>query len=497
MVKLIKKLFSITEILIFLTGCTFSTQPASNNNRPRIEFKECQLSAQGIPTHVPAECIDLQVYEDQPNQTGRRINLRVAKIPAVSRSPKPDPLVILAGGPGQAATETYVLLSAAFEQIHQKRDIILVDQRGAGKSSPLHCSEQTSNTTNLSNEPTDLEQAINMQFCLKHLEADPRLYTTPIAMMDLDQVRATLGYDQINLYGVSYGTRAALVYLRMYPERVRAIILDGVVPMDWLIGPDTAADAQNSLELILKRCANDPVCQNAFPNLEKKFDSLLTALEKAPVEVEFPDPLTGQNIIVKLTRSKAADAIRLLSYTEETASIIPLLIHDAQTSGNYQRLAAQYRMVTQDLNNSISDGMYLSVICSEDTPFFPTQIAPNNDTYIADMTPRLQQMCKSWVRAELPAGYHDPVHSNVPVLMLSGEADPITPPSNAEHAAQTLPNSRQLVAAGQGHNVIYRGCIPKIAASFIEKGDIKDLDTDCLNDLKPLPFFTGLTGPTP
>jgi len=188
------------------------------------------LAAPGSDIQIDARCGTLMVFENPETQTGRQIGLHIVVLPAVSRSPAPNPLFFLTGGPGQAATESFLSLQAAFQDINRERDIVLVDQRGTGQSHPLRCEfpEETD-----FDENTDIQPFL--EDCLSELDADPALYTTSIAMQDLDQVREALGYETINLYGVSYGTRAALTYLRLYPERVRTMILDGVVaqPLPW------------------------------------------------------------------------------------------------------------------------------------------------------------------------------------------------------------------------------------------------------------------------
>jgi len=236
--------------MLFIAACspTAPAQPAQTAEP--VELSDCQLSAQGLQTRMAALCGRISVYEDRQSRTGRQIELNVAVIPAISRNPAEDPLIFLTGGPGQAATESYLSLSFAFDRINQKREIILVDQRGTGKSNPLVCGYNQDNTLDLEDE----DLIPSLQECLNDLPARPELYTTPIAMDDLDQVREALGYEKINLYGLSYGSRAALTYLANYPEHVRTVILDGIVPQDEILGLEVARDAQRALDLILERC---------------------------------------------------------------------------------------------------------------------------------------------------------------------------------------------------------------------------------------------------
>jgi pimeloyl-ACP methyl ester carboxylesterase len=193
-------------------------------------------------------------------------------------------------------------------------------------------------------------------------------------------------------------------------------------------------------------------------------------------------------------------AVRMLSYSTESTALLPLLIHTAESSGDFRLLAVQSLMVSKDLNDGISEGMDFSVVCAEDVPFFTPEDAAREGagSYLGSAAAdSLLKVCRTWPRGEIPADYNEPVRADVPVLLLSGENDPITPPSNAEFAARTLPRSLHLVAPGQGHGNIFRGCIPKIAASFVEKGGVDELDTGCVKDIQPAPFFTNFAGPEP
>jgi len=486
-----------------LAACTTAAPPPTGQaaGPSLIPLTDCQLSAPGSASRVTAKCGTLAVPENPADPNGRQISLNLAVLPAVNRNKQPDPLFLLAGGPGQAATETFVTIGRAFDSVNRQRDIVLVDQRGTGKSNPLRCdsSNDTEAVKDLTPEELQAYQLQQTQTCLANLNADTRYYTTTISMHDLDLVREALGYGTINLYGVSYGTRAALTYLKDYPDNVRTVILDGVLPQDTVLGPDVARDAQRALDLIFARCAAEADCNKAFPNLKSEFTTLLTTLETAPVSVTLPHPNTGEQVTTKLDKDSVALTIRLLSYSPETVAIIPLLIH-AASQGNYAPLAAQGLVVSNDLQQSISQGLDASVLCAEDTPFINQQAAAQSSqgTYIGNLqTDHLEQLCRVWPHGDIPADFKQPVTSEVPVLLLSGEADPVTPPSNAEHAAQTLPNSLQIVAPGQGHNVVYRGCLPRLVADFIAAGSVQGLDVSCAQNIQPMPFFIDFTGTKP
>lgn len=480
-----------------LAACTALPQrslPAPEVGSPGspIQLEDCQLAAPSLPLRLGARCGKLAVYEDRAAGIGRQIELNIALIPAISRNPAGDPIFFIPGGPGEAATQSYPVLASAFERLNQKRAVILVDQRGTAGSNPLRC-QAFDELEGAGEDSQALQKAL--ADCLNALEADPALYTTAIAMDDLDQVRAALGFETINLYGASYGTRAALAYLRQYPNRVRTVILDGAAPPNWTLGPSTAADAQRALESIFERCAGDIACRAAFPNLAVEFQSLVEILEQ-PARVTVADPVSGEFSEFELTVEFLTSAIHALSYTPETVALLPLIIHTAANQQDYSLLAAQALAVFHNINESISSGMRLSVICAEDVPFYITQ--PAQPGYLGDsVVEGLREACKFWPHGTIPADFHTPVHSDVPVLILSGEADPVTPPANGELAAQTLPNSLHIITPGQGHINLFRGCIPDLATTFVETGSFQGLDTTCVEQIEPLPFFINFSGPIP
>jgi pimeloyl-ACP methyl ester carboxylesterase len=478
-------------------GCGRTGQ--TDAEKASIPLTPCQLSAPGADTRLQARCGKLSVYENRAAQSGRQIELHLAVIPAISRTPALDPLFFITGGPGEASTQDYVRMASAFRRIIEKRDIVLVDQRGTGQSHPLKCANPV--------EDTEAEEKASfrtlVEDCIKQFDADTRFYTTQAAVDDLDSVRAALGYDRINLYGISYGTRVAQTYMRSYPKHVRAVILDGVLPQDEALGIRIASDAQRTLAAIFARCAADADCSKAFPDLPGALQSLLRRVEKEPVTLTVENPSTGKRTEVRFTRNKLGVAIRLFSYSPETAALLPLLIHDANATGDLSRLAGQAMIVTEQLEGSINLGLHNSIVCAEDVPFFRQNgrflgdARKEEQAYLGGAYQALEKICQYWPAAQVPAEFKKPVQSDAPVLLLSGELDPVTPPSKAEHVAETLRHSLRVVAPGQGHGVLERGCLYKVATEFVERGTTEGLNTRCVQDLKPMPFFLSYTGPKP
>jgi pimeloyl-ACP methyl ester carboxylesterase len=457
-------------------------------------FESCQIGASDSAQRLQALCTTITVPEDRGHPEGKHIGLHVALLKARSSSPKPDALFFIAGGPGQASTESFVQEGAAFDRIRSEHDVVLVDQRGTGGSNRLDCPEAASGM-----DQGDAAVTAAAADCLKHLPADPRFYTTTVAVQDLDEVRKALGYPSVDLYGISYGTRVALQYLRAYPGSVRSVILDGVVPADLALGPEVSLGAQRALGLIFTRCGADAACHQAFPDLAADFAGLQHSLTAHPASVTLRDPLSGAPRTETLSWDKVAGAVRLMSYQSETASLLPLLIHQAGAKHDYAPLMGTALIFSGEIEDSFAGGMAAAVLCTEDAPFLKVEDAKAlQDTYLGAYTvDSLQRSCRAWPRGVMAPDFKQPVVSAKPVLLLSGEDDPITPPANAERAARTLSNSLSLVVPGQGHGNVFRGCLPRIAAEFVDAGSVKGLDTACVKDTKPFPFFVSFSGPAP
>lgn len=473
-------------------ACVLAAMPLAAD--AQLATEACRLTAPWLPG-VGAECGRLSVPENPAEPGGDSIELFVARVPSLNAEPREDPLVVIAGGPGQAATDFYLSFRAAFEQIRRDRDIVLLDQRGTGKSAPLTCPQ--ANAASLENTEVAALPAL-MRECLADLGADPRFYTTSVAVADLDTLRQALGISDWNLYGVSYGTRVAQHYLRRYPQQTRALILDGVVPSDAPLGPDIAAQAQRVLDQILARCAADVVCAAHYPNLAAQLAALLASLEDAPVSVALADPLTADPGTHLLTLEQVTSVIRLLSYTPQTAALLPLLIAAAH-AGNFAPIAAQSQMIAGELGSALSLPMHNAVVCTEDVPFFARPRAEQiGSTYLGtSLVEALSATCSVWPTGVLDEDLRTPLRSERPVLLLSGEADPITPPEYGDRVAANLTHARHLVGPGQGHGLAGAGCVPRLMRAFLETLDPQALDASCLEREQASPFFLDFSGPSP
>lgn len=443
-----------------------------------------------------AYCGSLRVFENRETGQGRTIDLQIVVLPALGSDAHPDPLFFLAGGPGQGAAQMARPLRDIFRRLQAARDIVFVDQRGTGKSNPLNCAPASDSLRDL-NEADEASFA-RLRACLQTYNADPRLYTTPIAMDDLDQVRAHLGYDRINIYGGSYGTRAALVYLRQYEAHVRAVVLDGVAPTDMRLPLFFARDAERALGKLFADCEADPTCRSRHPDLAGRTRRLVRRLEVGPVRVRLTHPRTGLAEDVTVNAAFVANILVGALYSPVTASLIPELVARAE-GGDFQGLLA-LALVNETAGENMSLGMQLSVICAEDYPrITPEDVARESaDTLFAGhlLTARLKA-CEFWPRGTVSPGYYAPVASPVPVLILSGDLDPVTPPSWGEATSRQLPNARHLIVPGTGHGALTTGCGARLVRTFIERGTAEALDTSCLDGLKRPPFFLTPAGPDP
>lgn len=449
---------------------------------------------------VAADCGTLDVAENPTVRNGRHIELRIARVPAINRRKAPDPLFLLAGGPGASAITMYASVAPAFDHIHRDRDIVLVDQRGTGQSNPLNCELDENSLMSVADEVLAQET----RRCLTTLaaRADVRYYTTSIAVQDLDRVRAALGYELINLYGASYGTRVAQHYLRRFPEHTRAVILDGVVPPQLALGPSLALDAENALLSILARCTAERACHERFGDPALTYRALRTALEAHPVQVSLADPTTGEPEHFEFSALHLSTVLRLAIYTPDQAALLPLALDLAQKSGDYVPLAGQFLMMSHAYEDLLAYGMHNTIVCTEDVPYYPAaeriDRAALERTFLgATQLDALSSLCKIWPRGPIDADLHSPLISNVPVLLLSGGNDPVTPPPYAEQARKGLKNSLHVVLRDLGHGQIVAPCIGDVLARFLERGSLRGLDVSCTQDVHPMPFFTTLAGPPP
>jgi len=484
--------------LLALLLTTILHGPNMKQTRPQsLALRGCEVA--GITDK--AQCGTLEVFENRSTQKGRRISLKIVVLPATGTERSPDPLFYIPGGPGSSATEDAPGIASLFANVRRRRDLVFLDQRGTGGSHPLNC--EFFNASDPQSFLGYFFPLADVKKCREQLERESDLtqYTTPIAMDDLDDVRAALGYERINIFGGSYGTRAALVYLRQHPEHVRTIVIQGVSPTNQFMPYDFPQSTERALQGVIAECAADETCAHAFPNLRAEAKAVLSRLLQGPVEVEVPigssasaaasGPETASKSVakIKLSRDLAAEAIRYMLYNPVAASRVPLIVHRAAT-GDFVSLAETALRYRQDLVATGSNGLYLSITCAEDLPW----IKPGEgerlavDTFLGDYRLRQQrEACALWPRSRIPAGYADPVRGSAPVLILTGQWDPVTPPANGDAAASHLPNSLHIVVPHGAHGLGGLDgieCVLEIMTKFLEQGATKTLDTGCVKNIR-------------
>jgi pimeloyl-ACP methyl ester carboxylesterase len=443
-----------------------------------------------------AYCGTLDVFEDRVARQGRRVPLKIVVAPALRRDPAPDPLFVLAGGPGQPAASMAGDFLPAFRRFRTDRDVVFVDQRGTGASNRLGCDPSLEELDEVAVD--DDRTLARYRACLAALDADPRLYTTPIAMDDLDDVRAFLGYDRINLWGGSYGTRAALVYLRRHEAHVRSLILDGVAPPDMLLPLHTARDAQRAFDRLLADCAADAGCGTSFPTLQTDAAALFARLEREPPVVTAVHPRTGKPFEQPLTRRDVALVVFRALYSPEVTSLLPRVLTQA-AAGRYDGLLAlAFQGAPEGDARDMALGMHLSIVCAEDILRITAEAkaeAAASGFLGAAMFEAQYAACDFWPVGPVPDDYYAPVTSGHPVLIFSGADDPVTPPVWGERVAAQLANARHIVVPGAGHSTLTRGCVPTLIQTFLTEASAASLDPSCLQTLGRPPFFVTPTGP--
>ena len=440
---------------------------------------------------VIMKCGTYRVYEDRARRSGRRLALPVMVLPSRRPTPAADPVFFLYGGPGQTATE-YVAeqLNAWYRD---DREVVLVDQRGTGGDNALDCHLSGPDVT-LQEYFEPMFQPSRFRACRRELEkvADLRLYSTPIAMDDLDEIREALGYQQINLMGGSYGARAALVYVRRHPERVRTVSLVALNPFSFRNPLFHARTAQEALDSLFAECDRQPGCHAAFPRLRQEFQATLTRLARKPQRVTLEHPETGAPGVATIGRTQFAEALRVMTYTADGASRVPLLVHRAY-EGDVTAFARAGLASNYGLRSILRHGMLMSTTCSEDVARITERdiVRETRDTYLGDARVRQQiAACREWPASKLPADYAEPFSANVPALLISGRYDPATSQRFGEEVHRRyLPNSVHLVIGEAGHSAT-SPCTDSIARVFLDQGSVAGLDTSCVSAVTVRPFLT-------
>jgi pimeloyl-ACP methyl ester carboxylesterase len=454
----------------------------------RPALKPCQLS--GVPDK--ARCGTYEVFENRDTRKGRTIKLNVAVLPAFGPDRAPDPIVFFDGGPGEATIASADWIHKNLQPLRRHQDILLVDARGTGGSGPLACEESAA--ARLQGFLDDFMPLDQVRACRDVLRkrVDLSQYTTDRIVDDIAEVSAALGYKKLNLMGTSYGTRAALVFLRRHPDRVRTATIFGVLPPDARVPLPAAQNTQRALEALFAECANDHACAAAFPDLRADLAAVLHRAEEKPVALEITDPDTEKKVSLVLSREGVAQTLRYMLYSDFGATRLPLALHRA-AGGDFQTLGEMASLFGNGVTES-ARGLYLSVTCAEDVAAIREEDIPAAvaGTFLGDFRIRRQiAACKEWPAARINPDFLKPVVSGAPVLAISGERDPTTPPSNGEQVVRTLKRGRLIVVPHKGHGVVGAqgsDCVVGVIGQFLDAGAAEKLDTSCVEKI-PAPGF--------
>jgi pimeloyl-ACP methyl ester carboxylesterase len=438
--------------------------PNSPESSGAIQLSSCKLS--GVPQ--PARCGVLEVPENPNRPAGRQLRIGVAVIPAISGKPCPDPIVVLMGGPGEDAISSAEIYAGKFAPLRQDRDILLVDQRGTGRSAALACKLFSPEKPEASLR--DLFPLTAIESCERRLsaEADLTQYTYDRFANDLEQVRRALGYGPLNLFAGSYGTRAAQVYVRMYPESVRTVYMGSVVPIDARGPLPFAKTEQAALEKLFDACAADSACHSAFPRLGDEFRQISARLSSGSVRVA----VQGHGDSAQLYRGRVAEWFRSKLYRPYSSTTLPWMIHRAYL-GDWSAISEGILSDARD-DSDFSFGLFFSITCSEDIPFIrEDEVGGETEgTFLGDYRVRQQQAaCRQWPKASLPEEYRQPVRSSVPTVFASGDTDGGTPLWFMERAAKGFSHRLEVVLRGQGHTE-WNECIAKIYQKVVISGSV-------------------------
>ncbi len=478
-------------VCLLLTGC----QPAADATNPAASpttqpaIAPLALEPCTIASSVSAKCGTLRVPEDRANPSGRMLDLAVVVVPARQPESQPDPLFFLAGGPGGAATSADAVYGARslFYKINAQRDIVYVDQRGSNTGHELTCDPI----------PFDVMQATQqqmdgwMQQCLSSLAGDPRFYTSAEAMRDLDDARVALGYDKINLYGISYGATAAQVYMRMFGGRVRAAVLDHGTALDVPFAQAEPRASQSALEQTLAACEQDEACSAAFPQIRAEWQAVLARVSDGPVFTSYTAP--GATAPSEVSLDVLANAMHSLLFKSGGYSVIPGLIHQLASLEDWTPVV---QSVSEQYGGSSAAGAFELmpniIMCFEPAwGFDPEQIArANPDAYNREYWARsaqvTQKICAALPQPDPSLIYPPASPAPISVLMFNSTLDPQNPPSNMEPALKEFTKSRMLVETAVGHETAGSGCRWDVIAEYIEEGSVDDLITACMENQKPV-----------
>lgn len=446
--------------------------------QPIFEWAPCAFP---VPSGYSPECGYLIVPENRARPNSPTIRLHVGIFQSRSANLNPDPVVKLSGGPGSSGLNLAgYLLGRGMDAVLERRDFIVFDQRGTGYSRPrLDCPERAAITPlllrgRLASEESQRAVIDAFRRCRDRLIAegiDLSAYHSAASAADLNDLRVVLGYEKLNLYAISYGTRLALTIMRDYPTAVRSAVLDSAYPLQVNLYTALASNAERAFNVFFDRCASDAACSVSYPDLRAVFYELVDELNAQPVWVSLLADGARQTVL--LDGGLLIDVLFVGLYNPAVTASMPQMIYDIG-QGDYtilrERLALYF-----DASSAL--GMQMSVQCAEEFPFNAPEdayvaaqgVQPQIAAFYTNSVQPLFTVCRVWTSVPLDPRENLPVSSDLPTLVLAGEHDPITPPAWGRMVAQDLPNSFFYEFPGNGHWVARSSrCAVSMALAFWE-----------------------------
>ncbi len=443
------------------------------------DTKPCRIAS--FPQEV--RCGQIQRPLDPSHPEGKKIDVHYVVLPSKDRNKLPDAVFLLAGGPGQSAIEAANFGETVLGKLNRRRDLVFVDQRGTGKSAPLRCPEMEAN-----NKILDRDAVIKLtQNCMQTLQklpyGDLQFYSTSIAVQDLEAVRTAQNYGPVNLVGASYGTRVGLEYLRQFPQSVRRLVIDGVVPPDLAI---LASDAKPALEGVFADCLKNARCNAAYPDLAGTWKRLMNSPSR---QVSFTHSRLGTTLTAQIVPDDIIGMVFKALYSPSMTSVLPYAITQAE-KGKLDPLLTMSGSFNLPAPGGLTMGMHYSVWCGE-AYAKPRKAGANMDEFTQVMGSIYDKVCANWPKAEIPKEFFTTPVSKSPVLLLSGGIDPVTPTRNGEVIAKALGSkARHISIDNAGHGLLMHGCVRNVVERFFAAKDDDEalkVDASCVRQIpRPL-----------
>ncbi len=490
LLKLPDRNFLRLQLLLVLFSCSvFSCKPEKREIRFTNRLQKCKPENASDSVF----CGYYSTWENKKAAAGKKIEIYVVVIPAIHSEEKKDPVFFFEGGPGAAASNSLSFYSEPGNPYRQYQDVVLIDVRGTGKSNPLHCNSLEFKA-GLQDQFKEMYPGTAVVRCRDSLSKtnDLTQYTTENVVQDLEEIRAWLGYDKVNLYGLSYGTRVAQTYMKLFPESIVSATLWSPVAMNAKMPLFHARFAQDAINKIFDECLKDSLCRSEFPDIKNDFINLMSSWKTKSKQFHYTDQ-QGLPVSIEIPWPAFHTKIRSLSYHPAGMRTIPFIIHSA-AKGDLKPFIKLFPKESV-MDDFIAEGFYLCITCAEDVPFITEKEIPAliADTYMGNY--RIEQQrraCSLWNSAHLSPDILHPVSSAIPTLILSGGLDPVTPMAWADSIAAGLKNCRIIRIPQMGH--LFDGlsndqCFDTIVADFLRNHDLSRLNDSCISSMTPPEFI--------